>query len=86
MPILTPTYHRETLDHPQNFAKNSNLKLMVIPAENTTFVAAGEIYGRMDVNSKGEGGSKGKPEILIGELGIELTAYDGNSFFLVLTQ
>jgi hypothetical protein len=73
------------LDHPQNFAKNSHLKLMVIPAENTTFVAAGEIYGRIDVNSKGEGGSKGKPEMLVGELGIELTAYDGTPPSLIFS-
>jgi hypothetical protein len=50
---------------------------MVVPAENTTFVAGGEIYGRMDVSSKGDGGSKGKSELLLGELGIELIAYDG---------
>ena len=32
----------------------------------------------MDVSCKGDGGgSKGKPELLLGELGIELIAYDG---------
>lgn len=55
---------------------------MIIPAENTTFVAGSEIYGRMDVICKGDGGSKGgKSELLIGELGIELIAYDGVSKF-----
>ena len=54
---------------------------MIIPAENTTFVAGGEIYGRMDVICKGDGGSKGgKSELLIGELGLELIAYDGTLF------
>jgi hypothetical protein len=77
-PILQPAYHRATLDHPQHFAKSSLLKILVIPAENTTFVAGGEIYGRMDINSKGDGGgSKGKSELLVGEIGIELIAYDG---------
>lgn len=52
---------------------------MIIPAENTTFIAGSEIYGRMDVICKGDGGSKGgKSELLIGELGVELIAYDGN--------
>jgi len=51
---------------------------MIIPAENTTFIAGSEIYGRMDVICKGDGGSKGgKSDFLIGELGIELLAYDG---------
>lgn len=76
-PILQPPYHRETLDHPQHFAKSHLIKINVIPAENTTFLAGGEIFGRMDISCKGEGGSKGKPELLIGELGIELIAYDG---------
>ena len=52
---------------------------MVIPAESTTFLAGNEIYGRMEVNCRGDGGSKGKSEILIGEIGIELIAYDGTS-------
>jgi len=54
------------------------LKINVFPAENTTFVAGGEIYGRMDISCKGDGGSKGKSELLIGELGIELIGYDGH--------
>ena len=75
--IRQPAYHRETIDHPQHFAKSSLMKINVFPAENTTFVAGGEIYGRMDISCKGDGGSKGKPELLLGELGIELTGYDG---------
>jgi hypothetical protein len=54
------------------------MKIMVLPAESTTFTAGGEIYGRMDLNCKGDGGgSKGKSELLVGEIGIELIAYDG---------
>ena len=80
-PVRSPTYHRTTIAHPQNFAKTSLLRIMIIPAENTTFVAGGEIYGRMDVICKGDGGSKGgKSELLIGELGLELIAYDGTLF------
>jgi hypothetical protein len=77
--IRQPPYHRETIDHPQHFAKSSLLKINVFPAENTTFVGGGEIYGRVDISCKGDGGSKGKSELLLGELGIELTGYDGNS-------
>ena len=77
-PVRTPTYHRQTIAHPQNFFKTSLLRIMIIPAENTTFIAGSEIYGRMDVICKGDGGSKGgKSDLLIGELGIELLAYDG---------
>jgi hypothetical protein len=76
-PIRQPDYHRETLDHPQNFARSNLLKLLVVPAEDTTFTGGGEIYGRFDIHSKGEGGSKGKPELMIGEIGIELLGYDG---------
>lgn len=76
-PIRQPDYHRETLDHPQYFARTNLLKLLVVPAEDTTFVGGGEIYGRLDIHSKGEGGSKGKVELLIGEIGIELLGYDG---------
>ena len=50
---------------------------MVIPAESTSFLAGNEIYGKMEVICKGDGGSKGKVELLIGEIGIELIAYDG---------
>jgi hypothetical protein len=79
-PILLPPYHRETLDHPQHFAKSNLLKILIIPAENTSFLGGSEIYGRMELLCKGDGGgSKGKPELLIGELGIELTGYDGIS-------
>jgi hypothetical protein len=53
------------------------IKINVIPSEFTTFVAGGEIYGRMDISSKGDGHAKGKSELLLGELGIELIAYDG---------
>jgi len=78
-PILQPAYHRETLDHPQHFAKSGLLKINVVPAEFTTFVAGGEVYGRMDIMCKGDGNNKGKSELLVGELGIELMAYDGPS-------
>jgi hypothetical protein len=76
-PILQPAYHRETLDHPHHFAKSGLLKINVVPAEFTTFVAGGEVYGRMDIMCKGDGNNKGKSELLLGELGIELIAYDG---------
>jgi hypothetical protein len=80
LPVFQPPYNRESLDHPQNFVKSGLMKVMVNPAENCTFVAGGEIYGRMDVSCKGDGGHKGKCEILVGELGIELTGYDGTPF------
>jgi len=63
------------LDHPQHFAKNSNLRIIIVPAESTTFVAGGEIYGRMELLCKLE--PKAKADFLIGEIGIELIAYDG---------
>lgn len=74
---MNPPYHRETIDHPQHFAKSNLLKILIIPAESTTFLAGTEIYGRMDVICKGDGSSKGKPELLIGEIGVELMGYDG---------
>ena len=76
-PIVQPAYHRETLDHPQHFAKSGLFKINVIPSEFTTFVAGGEIYGRIDIACKGDGNAKGKSELLLGELGIELIGYDG---------
>jgi hypothetical protein len=76
--IVQPAYHKETIDHPQHFAKSSLLKIQITPAENVTFLAGSEIYGRMEVFCKGDGGSKGKSELLLGELGVELIGYDGN--------
>jgi hypothetical protein len=51
--------------------------MMVIPSEDTSFLAGGEVFGRLDFVSRGEGGSKAKPEILVGEIGVELLGYDG---------
>jgi hypothetical protein len=53
------------------------MKIMVIPAENTTFVAGSEIYGKMELFCKGDGSSKGKSELLVGEIGVELIGYEG---------
>lgn len=75
-PIHCPPWSNEEKHRPSSFAKTSKLKVKVVLG-GETFVAGAEVFGHVQVSSdEGLRAKLGNYEVLVGEIGVELVAYE----------